>query len=232
MESMKSCEEPRHMAYAHSEDSVSSKSHERNSDAQPTSSPWPSIGLNSKIPFLKDRNLAKIYTFRLLHEQSIESSSFVRDTPRCPPLLCLLGIGRSACACPHQRRSRRATAPSCCCSSARLRALLCTSLLAGLPRHCEPPYSLITSTSSVLLTSIGAYNRSTAAMSRWTCSHPSSPRAGALPHSLVLLSRPSSTPAAPMSRTTTCVVSSRSRSSHCLRSLSLSIAGTFVPSRW
>ncbi|KAK9142325.1 hypothetical protein Syun_011725 [Stephania yunnanensis] len=39
MESMKSSEEPRHMADAHSKDSVSSRSHERDSDAQPTKFP-------------------------------------------------------------------------------------------------------------------------------------------------------------------------------------------------
>ncbi|KAK9094985.1 hypothetical protein Scep_026454 [Stephania cephalantha] len=66
-------------------------------------------GLNSKI-HLKDANLAMIYAFRLLREQSIASSSFVEVTPHCPLLLCLVG-DRSV--------RRRATAPSCCrcCSS-------------------------------------------------------------------------------------------------------------------
>ncbi|KAK9167303.1 hypothetical protein Scep_002494 [Stephania cephalantha] len=40
---------------------------------------------------LKDANLAIIYAFRLLREQSIVSSSFVEVTPHCPLLLCLVG---------------------------------------------------------------------------------------------------------------------------------------------
>ncbi|KAK9088939.1 hypothetical protein Scep_028021 [Stephania cephalantha] len=47
-------------------------------------------GLNSKTD-LKDANLAIIYAFRLLREQSIASSSFVEVTPHCPLLLCLVG---------------------------------------------------------------------------------------------------------------------------------------------
>ncbi|KAK9092836.1 hypothetical protein Syun_027747 [Stephania yunnanensis] len=51
-------------------------------------------GLNSKI-LLKETNLAKIYTFRLLRQQSIMSSSFVEATPRYLPWLHLFGIGQS-----------------------------------------------------------------------------------------------------------------------------------------
>ncbi|KAK9157597.1 hypothetical protein Scep_004171 [Stephania cephalantha] len=47
-------------------------------------------GLNSKI-HLKDANLAMIYAFHLLREQSVASSSFVEVTPYCPLLLCLVG---------------------------------------------------------------------------------------------------------------------------------------------
>ncbi|KAK9134728.1 hypothetical protein Syun_014058 [Stephania yunnanensis] len=37
MESLKSCEDPQQMTDAHSDDSISSKSHKRDSDAQPMS---------------------------------------------------------------------------------------------------------------------------------------------------------------------------------------------------
>ncbi|KAK9092693.1 hypothetical protein Syun_027604 [Stephania yunnanensis] len=43
MESLKSCDEPRHLADAHSDDSISSRSHERNSDAQLTSKQRPKL---------------------------------------------------------------------------------------------------------------------------------------------------------------------------------------------
>ncbi|KAK9108152.1 hypothetical protein Syun_024163 [Stephania yunnanensis] len=62
-----------------------------------------------------DTNLAKIYAFRLLREQSIASSRFVGATPRCPPVHL---------ACPRWRCLQRATALSCCCSSTRPRAPL------------------------------------------------------------------------------------------------------------
>ncbi|KAK9092835.1 hypothetical protein Syun_027746 [Stephania yunnanensis] len=101
-------------------------------------------GLNSKIP-LKDTNLAKIYTFRLLCEQSIASSSFVGATPHYPPLLHIVGIGRSASRAlagaavdtpPLLAVAARLHVRELPCAPVSLLARCCT---ANRHPHCSPP---------------------------------------------------------------------------------------------
>ncbi|KAK9101087.1 hypothetical protein Scep_024517 [Stephania cephalantha] len=89
-------------------------------------------GLNSKIPF-KYTNLAKIHTLCILREQFIALSNFVGATPRCPPLLCLVGDRLVRLVCPSSPAP-----PSTRHRAYLLPLLLLVRTFASSPAHRSP----------------------------------------------------------------------------------------------
>ncbi|KAK9099185.1 hypothetical protein Syun_026230 [Stephania yunnanensis] len=125
MESMKSYEDPRHMADAHLEDSVSSRSHERDSDAQPT------------ITAINNQHLIGIDAI----------IDVVVDPRYCAAVR--LSVVRTPAALAAAARLARLQACRSCCLRASVSSLSSTSSATPLPELSSAATSLSLSLSHV-----------------------------------------------------------------------------------